>query len=356
MPKTRKQKGRGILFSRPQAPEPPQTLFDVLKDFYEYTDEDLNQQVRDIQNLLDDGADVNQRDENGLTPLITLIIHTNLDGQHGYEFEDTIRQLIGNDINYMAAEGSALHYAVKEGKEEYVHILINNGANINLQNARGETPVFTGCAEYNYQETAVLCHRGADVNIPDNQGRTPIQVLGINNDPVRINDRIFLHLLCRFGSIEPRCIPIVLQQQQDANIQAQAQAQAQAHAQELLRDYPDIPEFVLPTESQGFKDIPEDKMQNMITTHDFIDGEPIIVITENGYEFIYKVETLQRWFDTKTRSGHPIRNPGTGNPIRHQDQISRWIARVPKRNNKNNNKNNTNKKSRKSKKNRKSRK
>jgi hypothetical protein len=133
-------------------------------------------------------------------------------------------------------------------------------------------------------------------------------------------------------------------------LRQQEEAAAQAHAQELLRDYP---EFILPTESQGFKDIPEDNMQNMITTHDFIDGEPIIVITDNGYEFVYKVEPLQRWFDTKTRSGHPISNPGTGKHIRSQDQITRWIARVPKRNNKNNN---TNKKSRKSRKNRKNRK
>lgn len=345
MRRSRKQRGRGIGPSKPptHAPTPAQTLFDVIRGDYGETDEEIQQQVDDIQSLLDDGADVNIIDENGLTPLITLIIVTPFDEEVASApfYEDTIRKLIGNDINYMAADGSALHYAAKEGKDEYVRYLMNNGANINLQNARGETPLFLASTKSNPTEVRILCEIGADINIPDAQGRTPVQVIGINRDPLTPEDfnHWALEYLCLHGAHDGRCVGIVLREQQRL---------AQINAQRLLRSYP---EFILPNESQGFKDIPEDKMENMLTYDSFVDGEPIIVITENDFEFIYKVKPLQKWFDTKTTSGHKITNPGTGNDITSQNQISRWIARVLKSNNKN-----TNKKSRKTRKSRKSRK
>jgi len=347
MGKTRKQRGRGVGPSR--LPTPARTLFDIIRGDYGETDEEIQQQVDDIQALIDAGADVNTTDENGLTPLIALIIDTPFDEESASMpfYEDLIPQLAGNDINYMAADGSALHYAAKEmGKEEYIRYLINNGANINLQNARGETPLFLASTKSNTTEVRVLCEIGADVNIPDAQGRTPVQVIGINRDPLTPEDfnQWTLEYLCLHGAHDGRCIAFVLREQQ---------RRAQLNAQRLLMSYP---EFILPIESQGFKDIPEDRMENMLTYDDFIDGEPVIVISENGFEFIYKVESLQKWFDTKTRSGHSITNPGTGKSITSQNQITRWIARVPKRNNSNKNTNKNFRKSRKSRKSRKTRK
>ena len=81
--------------------------------------------------------------------------------------------------------------------------------------------------------------------------------------------------------------------------------------------------------NQGPKDIPIDHLHNMLTYNDFIEGEDIIVITENGFEFIYKVAPLQLWFDTRRSSGHIITNPATNNRIINQYQISRWSARIP---------------------------
>ena len=317
-----KQRGRGAWFSRPVPVQ--RTLFDVIREDGEVNmnnDENVEQyeegKSNEIRALIQAGANINAKDENGFTPLIALIMATNLYGGGSDFYRDIIRDLIGDDINYMAADGSALHYAVSASQSEYINFLLNNGANIDLRNIRGETPLFMACARSYFTVASTLSIRGANVNTPDNQGRTPAQVIGIYGGNAFIN-RLILEVLCDHGANDVRCNEILRQQ---------AQQEAQAAAQEYLDSY-DLP-LTLDVINQGLKDIPIDRQQNMITAVDFIEGEDIIVITENGFEFIYKVAPLQLWFDTRRSSGHIITNPATNNRIINQYQISRWSARVP---------------------------
>lgn len=320
--KQRKQRGSGIGFSKPPPPAPPApplSLFDLIGSDNE-NEQEKSEEIR----AAIEGVDVNEKDENGLTPLIALIIETNIDDESAEWYENIIHHLIGNDIDYMAADGSALHYAAKLGQFDYVHYLINEGANINLQNARGETPVFLASTKSHFNIVQALGARRANVNIPDAQGRRPIQVIGIDRGPVNapVNAPEFfneptMEALCQYGAIGPECNQILIRL-------AQEEALALALEAEHLTLTLDVP-------NQGIKEIPSDQMTNMVSHDNFVDGEEIIVITENNHNFIYKIGPLQKWFSTKIRSGHDIPNPATNNPITNQNQISKWTARVPKK-------------------------
>ena len=54
-------------------------------------------------------------------------------------------------------------------------MLIENGANINLANNQGFTPLQQNCTPLeSYNITKYLLKKGADVNYVDNYGKTPI--------------------------------------------------------------------------------------------------------------------------------------------------------------------------------------
>jgi ankyrin repeat protein len=135
----KKQRGRGQAQSAPQEPqEAPPSLIEVIRS----DEEDPEIKSGNILDAIRRGADINERDEDGSSPLIELMIHTNQDGTEWMYYDVIIRELIGNDINYVGPEGSALHYAILNIQEEYIERLLQLGANVNIRNNKGETPLF----------------------------------------------------------------------------------------------------------------------------------------------------------------------------------------------------------------------
>jgi len=122
-----------------------------------------------IEMLLNHGAHIDQRDENGMTALFRLT------GNSAWmkEFGDydrhmaTIRFLLdkGADVNTVADDGSSvIHEAAREGTVEVVRLLLDSGANVNAVEPDGWS-VLMWAARKGYPEvTRLLLERGADVN------------------------------------------------------------------------------------------------------------------------------------------------------------------------------------------------
>jgi ankyrin repeat protein len=55
-----------------------------------------------------------------------------------------------------------------------VQALLDAGANKNVQNSKGETPVYLAVADRRYASAKLLIQHGADVNIPTREGDTPL--------------------------------------------------------------------------------------------------------------------------------------------------------------------------------------
>ena len=55
-------------------------------------------------------------------------------------------------------------------------LLIDNGFDINLQNDKGETPIFLATMNNKYEAVKFLLENGADIEIAANDGIKPINI------------------------------------------------------------------------------------------------------------------------------------------------------------------------------------
>jgi hypothetical protein len=312
-PRKVKQKGKGVGMSMPLAKP---SLLEIIRANME--DEDKMNSIYDALHI---GSDINEKDETGKTPLLALVSETNLDGESYDFYTDLIDEFIrkGVDVNYTVNEMSALHLAARENNDAYCIKLIENGANVNILNNNNETPAFIASRFSSENTLKILLDNGANIHLVNNNGQGLLDIVGIDNEIEDLRFKEYMRKtvvreLCDRGLAGPQCAEI-------ANWNP---------ILNILRGYREQIANALTVEipNQGFKNIPQDKIENIITRSDFIHGEEIIVITENGNEFFYKLEPIRRWFATKQAAGQEIRNPATNVVITNQNQISRWTARI----------------------------
>jgi ankyrin repeat protein len=150
-----------------------------------------NQDV--IELLISKGADVNLQNDTGQTPLY---------GALKYQNSEIVELLINKSADVKIKDNDAntpLHIAAETGSRPIVQLLIDKGAVINSENNSGETPVM--CAFKNNKKSIVellvssgadtslnfaayigdlekmksFIESGADINLPDTDGYTPLQ-------------------------------------------------------------------------------------------------------------------------------------------------------------------------------------
>jgi len=96
--------------------------------------------IKLLDSLIKEGADLIEMTEDyDLTPIYIACFH----GQ-----EKVLKTLIakGVDINYLDEDGeAAIHRFSKEGNIEAIKLLIRNGADINIENIVGATPLYIAC-------------------------------------------------------------------------------------------------------------------------------------------------------------------------------------------------------------------
>lgn len=150
--------------------------------------------------LLTRGADPNVKDKRGYTALSHAVeamyedvvdalmnrpnLDTNSQGLNGrpvllaYVWRDDkarVEKLLahGANVNAQDADGdTALHGAARSGNVEIARILLDKGANLNAKNNQGGTPLMWA-AVYGHEDAAqLLLSRGADSSLKDNEGVT----------------------------------------------------------------------------------------------------------------------------------------------------------------------------------------
>ena len=94
---------------------------------------------------------------------------------------ETVKKLVSERPEFINAQDeygvSALHNVMCEEQIETISFLIANGANMNIKNNRGISPLHLVC----YKENAeLLIEAGADINQLDNQGNSPLHIQASN--------------------------------------------------------------------------------------------------------------------------------------------------------------------------------
>jgi serine/threonine-protein phosphatase 6 regulatory ankyrin repeat subunit B len=79
---------------------------------------------------------------------------------------------------------TALLYAITQNNKEVTELLLNSGAAINKKNAEGITPLLCALSKKYSQLAHILIQKKADINAQDNEGKTPLMYaanLGLTN-------------------------------------------------------------------------------------------------------------------------------------------------------------------------------
>ncbi len=122
--------------------------------------------------LLKSGSDPNAKDSRG-TPILLSVsaLVTNLDTSNATlkAIETLIKEgkpsVNDKDTAYIGDDRTALHQAASNGAIKLVKILLENGADPNLTNRVGETPLFAAAEKGRTDVVAELLARGVQVNI-----------------------------------------------------------------------------------------------------------------------------------------------------------------------------------------------
>jgi ankyrin repeat protein len=125
-----------------------------------------------VRELLHRGADVDARDEDGRTPLISAVLGGSV-GLMGLLLES------GADIKARDNEGwTALHFAAQEHEVEIAHILVARGADVNAQDDDGASVLWRAVFSSAGRDDIVqlLLQNGAKDDLPNKAGETPRQL------------------------------------------------------------------------------------------------------------------------------------------------------------------------------------
>ena len=119
--------------------------------------------------LLQAGADVNQADKNGNTPLF-------ISAQNGeVDIAKILLEKEGIDINKQDIKGTtALIIASQNGHNDIVKELIAKNAQLDLSNSNGQTPLSFAVAKRNIDIVKSFVEAGADVNYISSTGDTEL--------------------------------------------------------------------------------------------------------------------------------------------------------------------------------------
>lgn len=128
--------------------------------------------------LLVAGANINIQNDKGLTPL--MLIMSSFEGVQQDQAKESLRAVVrfilqnGAQVDVTDAKGkTALFYAVEQKDTPAIDLLLTAGANINHKNNAGETAIFLPAKEGNIEMVKALLQKGASAKIANKQGTTP---------------------------------------------------------------------------------------------------------------------------------------------------------------------------------------
>ena len=134
-----------------------------------------------VASLLKKGADVDARDNNDMTPLLSAL--------EAFDGNDAAVQLLlvhGADVRVRNKEGrTPLHSASRHDHPNIVELLLKSGADVDARDNNDATPLLSALEAFGGNDAAVrlLLVHGADVHVRNKDGRTPLHSASCSDHP-----------------------------------------------------------------------------------------------------------------------------------------------------------------------------
>lgn len=136
--------------------------------------------LEDVEQALQSGADINAKDSNGSTALY-------LAAFNGYIAIVKLLADSGANVHEPNNNGrSPLCIAVMSGHIEIVKLLLNSGANINEQDNNGRSPLQVSIMSCHKDLAKLLIDNGANVDVQDNSGCTSLHYTAKNGHVAKL--------------------------------------------------------------------------------------------------------------------------------------------------------------------------
>ncbi len=111
--------------------------------------------------LIEDDSNLDEQNDMGNTPLHCSMVLENLNFS---SWKESIAEKSKRICNSKTTDS----ISYRKRYDEIVRLLIENGANINVQNNEGYTPLYLAVVFEHFKSAQLLLDAGADVNIKDN--------------------------------------------------------------------------------------------------------------------------------------------------------------------------------------------
>lgn len=144
-----------------------------------------------IIQLLENGADINKKDKNGLTPLLVAC---------KWNYLKSIKILLehGANVNLMNVNRETpLFYACVKNHPDVVKILMDYGADYTISNPSGFTPLTYSCITVNVDCVRKLLESGVNPDLPDINGRMPLLIATKSK---QVKAHLIVQLLLKYGA------------------------------------------------------------------------------------------------------------------------------------------------------------
>jgi hypothetical protein len=126
--------------------------------------------IDEVRRMIEAGADVNARAEQGVTALM-------LAAYGGYTRVARLLIEAGADLDLLANNGcTALMWAALSGRSEVARVLIDAGANVDVSQNDGVTALMLAALEGHSEVIRLLIEAGADPNATNKQGKTALMI------------------------------------------------------------------------------------------------------------------------------------------------------------------------------------
>ncbi len=151
------------------------------------------------------GADPNGQNAFGQTILVSAAWNGDLNGAHALiSMGANVNQIQEGTLSGMLPSGTALHVAAYAGRIEICKFLLEAGADVNVKNQKGATPLLVGLSRGTIACVPTLLAHGADVNSRDIQGRTALMFLAMYGENDAVAQGVLHEVLANAANVNAR--------------------------------------------------------------------------------------------------------------------------------------------------------